>query len=306
MGERTLLITGASGHLGRRVVELVLDRTGDHVIATTRTPERLAALAARGVEVRFADHDDDTSLAAAFAGADRMLAVSTDAVGRRSQQLSGVVDAAQQAGVQHICYTSTLSPRPSLRDPIDNDHFWSEAAIFASEMTWTILRHAMYAEHIFLSLPIAVASGRLVTVMGPFGRGYVTREDCARADAGALIADDISRRIYDVTGPQVVTQRDLAELAGEITGRTIEYVDGSADDVRQAWLGAGLPAPLVEGLLSYDLYAAQGGHHARSNAVVRLSGEEPESMRNYLQRHRDALLPDRAGRPRLDIHGPAD
>jgi NAD(P)H dehydrogenase (quinone) len=303
-GGRRLLVTGGSGRLARRVIERILAKSSDHVITTTRTPDKLVDLARRGVEVRYADHDDVASLEAAFAGPDRMLAISASAVGRRAEQMRAVVQAAKQAGVRHFCYTSTLAPKPSARDPIDNDHFWSEAAIFASGMTWTILRHAMYSEHIFLSLPIAVASGRLVSVMGLFGRAYVTREDCARADAGALMAEDEERRIYDVTGPAVVTQRELAALGSELTGRRIVHIDGSADDVRKAWLAAGMAPPLVEGLLSYDLFAANGGHHVRSNAVQRLGGEEPESVSRFLERHKDALLPDADGRVKLDIHGP--
>src|SRR5689334_9931004 len=106
---QTLLVTGASGHLGRRVIELLLESNAGHLIATTRSPDKLAGLAARGVEVRQADFDDPGSLAAAFAGADRLLLISTDALDgtdRRIVQHGNAVAAAEQAGVKHVVYTS--------------------------------------------------------------------------------------------------------------------------------------------------------------------------------------------------------
>ncbi|HEU5098574.1 MAG TPA: NAD(P)H-binding protein, partial [Roseiflexaceae bacterium] len=113
--QQTLLVTGASGHLGRRVIELLLEANAGHVIATTRSPDNLADLAARGVEVRKADFDAPGSLASAFAGADRLLLISTDALDgtdRRIVQHRNAVKAAEQAGVTHVVYTSFTNTEP--------------------------------------------------------------------------------------------------------------------------------------------------------------------------------------------------
>src|SRR3989441_10326923 len=110
---RTLLVTGASGHLGRRVVELLVGAGANRLVATTRHPDRLADLARRGVEVRRGDFDDPKSLTAAFAGADRLLLVSTDAVdfpGRRIEQHRAAIAAAKEAGVGHTNSTSFSEP----------------------------------------------------------------------------------------------------------------------------------------------------------------------------------------------------
>src|SRR5207249_3678118 len=115
---QTLLVSGASGYLGRRVIELLLASNAAQLIATTRSPDKLADLVARGVEVRQADFDDPASLATAFAGADRLLLISTDAVDstdRRQVQHRTAIKAAEQAGVKHVAYTSLTRPEPGSR-----------------------------------------------------------------------------------------------------------------------------------------------------------------------------------------------
>lgn len=110
---KTLLVTGASGHLGRRVVEILLDAEAGPIVATTRSPEKLAVLADRGAEIRRADFNDPASLDEAFDGADRLLLVSTDALGHRLPQHRAAIRAAVRAGVKHIVYTSLANPEKS-------------------------------------------------------------------------------------------------------------------------------------------------------------------------------------------------
>src|SRR4051794_23190970 len=160
---RTLLVTGASGQLGRRVVELLLDAKAGTVIAATRDPAKVADLAARGAVVRKADFEDEASLAEAFAGVDRLLLVSTDAVdrpGRRIAQHEAAVRAAVRAGVKHIVYTSM--PNPGVDSPVSIavDHRKTEEAITATSLGFTILRNNLYTDLLLQSLPRAVATGQ--------------------------------------------------------------------------------------------------------------------------------------------------
>src|SRR3954454_25286486 len=123
---RTLLVTGASGHLGQRVIELLLEANAGHVIAATRTPEKLAHLAARDVEVRKADFDDPSTLTEAFAGVDRLLLISTDALDgtdRRQVQHRNALNAAARAGVTHVAYSSLTNPAPGSSLAIARDHY---------------------------------------------------------------------------------------------------------------------------------------------------------------------------------------
>jgi len=286
-----LLVTGAGGQLGRRVVELLLDAGASDVVATSRDPSKLADLAARGVEVRKADFDDPASLPAAFAGAERLLLISTDSLGAPGQRIAqhrAAVAAAVEAGVKHIAYTSGPSPYPRDGGGVLDDHFWSEQAVIASGLNWTVLRHNLYAEVILMGAGQAVASGQLVTATGGQGRSYVSREDCARVDAAALLSAT-GRQILDVNGPEAVTQDQVAALLAEVSGRPVTHIGVSADQLRDGLIGAGLP-PFVAGLLvDFDVAAAQGYHALLAPTVKTLTGREPGSVRDFLLANKAAL-----------------
>ncbi len=288
----TLVVTGASGQLGKRVVELLLDAKAGRVIATTRTPEKLAALAARGAEIRLADFKDAASLRAAFAGVERMLLISTGdlfPLGLRLGQHRAAVAAAVAAGVKHILYTSGPAPYPIAGGGLIDDHFWTEQAIFASPLEWTILRHQIYMDTLLMSVPQAAASGQLHSSMGHGASNYVTREDCARADAAALASDFSGRRILDITGPKPVTQDEVAAIASELTGRPIEHVSVTPDEQRAGMAAAGLPGFLVDALVRFQIAAARGYHAIDTPAVKELTGRAPLSVREFLTTHRATL-----------------
>ena len=286
-----LLVTGAGGQLGRRVVELLLEAGASDIVATSRDPSKLADLAARGVEVRKADFDDPASLPAAFAGAERLLLISTDSLGAPGQRIAqhrAAVAAAVAAGVKHIAYTSGPSPYPRDGGGVLDDHFWSEQAVIASGLDWTVLRHNLYAEVILMGAGQAVASGQLFSATDGQGRSYVTREDCARADAAALLSAT-GRQILDVNGPEAVTQDQLAALLAEISGRPVSHIGVSADQLRAGLLGAGLPPFMADVLVDFDVVASQGYHALLAPTVKALTGREPGSVRDFLLANKAAL-----------------
>src|SRR5271170_4728369 len=223
--ERTLFVTGASGHLGRRVVELLLEKAAGKIVAGTRKPEKLADLAARGVEVRQADFDDPKGLETALAGADRVLIISTDAIdrpGRRLAQHKTAVAASAKAGVKHAVYSSMPNPETS---PVvfAPDHLGTEQALKASGVSHTILRMCWYTDYLIPAVAPAVASGKLISATGQGGAPYVTREDCAQAAAAALASTETSSKTWNITGPDLMTYAELAKLASELTGRPVSF-----------------------------------------------------------------------------------
>jgi len=279
-GIPSMLVTGASGHLGRRVVEILLEARPSHIIATTRHPDKIKDLAARGVEVRWADFDEPDTLADAFAGAERMLLISTDALdrpGRRLSQHCKAIDAAVHAGVQHIVYTSLTHPEPGSPVLIAPDHHGTEAALEASGLGSTSLRNNLYTDLLLMSLPRAVASGELVAAAGTGGAAYVTREDCARAAAAALASPFNGQRKLDVTGPGVVTHAELAGLASELTGRPVSYVASEPEALRVRLMEAGMPGPVADLWVSFDVGIARGLFGSATKAVAELTGREPTS-----------------------------
>lgn len=293
----TLLVTGASGQLGRRAVTLLLDSGAGRLIATTRTPEKIADLAGRGAEVRKASFEEPETLAAAFAGADRMLMISSDAIdrpGRRIQQHRNAVEAAARAGVKYIVYTSMPNPEtsPVIFAP---DHLGTEQAIAASGLRYTILRDNWYTDFLVPTLADAAAKGQLFSAAGEGGAAYVTREDCARTAVAALTSAETARRTLDVTGPQVVSFRELARIAGEITGRPIEYIPVTAEERKQQFIAAGVPAIFAEIMVSSQLAMAQGTMGPPSSTVKDLTGRAPTSVAEFLAACRDALSGSMSG-----------
>lgn len=291
---QTLLVTGASGHLGQRVLELLLESGEKNIIATTRTPEKLAAFAARGVTVRAADFDDTASLVAAFTGADRLLLISTDALdrpGRRLQQHQNAVAAAKTAGVKHILYTSLTNPEPTSPILLAGDHYGTEQAIIASGLGYTILRNNVYTEMLIDTAKRAIATGQLVAAAADGKTGYVTREDCARAAAAALAASFDGQRILDVTGPTTVSQADIAAIAQDLSGKPVTYVAIPHATLVDGMVSAGLPRPIAEVYASFDAGITAGTLDVASNAVESLTGKVPTSVKDFLISVQDAFAP---------------
>ena len=276
-------ITGASGHLGRRTAELVLGGLApSDVVLLTRTPEALSALADRGAAVRRADFDEPQSVREALAGVERMLLISATELGHRVQQHRAAIDAARDAGVRHVLYTSIPNPVTDNPAGVVPDHAATEEALRASGLTWTFLRNNLYAEYQVPTAAQAIASGRLVTNASGGCAAYVSRDDCAAAAAAVLISAGHENRAYDITGPDAVSPEDLAALAGEIGGKTIEVVHVDDDAYIAGLTGAGLPEVAARLFASFGASTRGGFLQGVSSAVQDLTGEAPRSLRTIL------------------------
>ncbi|MCL2894540.1 SDR family oxidoreductase [Brenneria tiliae] len=290
----TLLVTGASGHLGRRVVEYLLDGGAANVVAATRNPDGLADLAARGAETRKADFDDPATLESAFAGVDRLLIVSApdtpDDPSRRRRQHLAAVDAAHKAGVRHIVYTSMLNPEPGSPIPFAPDHYATEQAIEKSGIPFTILRPSWYADSIFLWLPPVLAAGQWYSAAGDGRTAHVWRDDLAKTAATTLVSATEESRRLAVTGPQALTPAEIVDVVNRVFDTRVELIPVSDTDLRNGLTAANLPAGVVELLTAIDINTRQGGVDVVGDAVQRLTGEPPRSLHDFLVDNRAALL----------------
>ncbi|MFK4811139.1 SDR family oxidoreductase [Devosia sp. ZW T5_3] len=285
----TLLVTGASGQFGRLAVEELLARGATKLIAGTRDPAKLADLAARGVEVRQLDFDDKASLAAGFAGVDRVLLISTDAVGNRVAQHKNAVEAAKAAGVKHVVYTSAPNPRPNPGTGVSPEHYWTEVAIAAAGLDFTFLRNHIYAEISLLGAAPAIGSGQLYDATNGGGRSYVTRADAARTAAGALLTAE-GQAIFDVTGPAAVTQAELAAEFAKASGKPVARVGLTGEQLRGGLIAAGLPEGMADVMVAFDVDAAEGYHAVVTDTVEQFSGRKPETLSAFLETNRGALV----------------
>lgn len=280
----TLALTGASGQLGRRVAGLLLAAVDpSEVVLTTRSPDGLADLAARGASVRRADFSRPDTLGDAFAGVDRLLLISTDAVGVRLDQQRAAIAAAARAGVAHVAYTSVPEPVPANPALVVPDHAGTEAALQASGMRWTMLRNNLYADMQLPGLRLAAEAGQLITNAGDGRTAYVTRDDCAAVAAAVLTQDGHEDRAYDVTGPEALSADDLAGLAAGLRGSPVEVVQVD-DDARVAGLeAAGLPEAAARLVASFAASTREGYLAAVSTTVADLTGRSPTPLAALLR-----------------------
>ncbi|MBH0238752.1 SDR family oxidoreductase [Methylobrevis albus] len=283
----TLFVTGAGGHFGRRVVDLLLEKGGATIVAGSRDPGKLAGLGAAGAELRKADFDDAASLDAAFAGVDRLLIVSTDALGQpglRLAQHRAAVDAAVRAGVQHIVYTSMPQPEPGNPVLFAPDHYGTEQAIEASGIPFTILRNSWYVENLYGVLPGLLASGTWYTSAGDGRTAFVSRDDLAAAAAAALRDPPAGNVRLTLTGTAALTNREIAAVVTDVFGKPVTVVDVDDAALAAGMAAAGLPDFLIPLLVSFDANTRAGGLAEVTDAIERLTGSAPASLETVLRR----------------------
>ena len=286
----SIVITGASGQLGRLTANLVLDRVpASEVILTTRHPEALSDLAERGAAVRHADFDRPETLAEAFASGERLLLISTEDLGRRTAQHRTAIEAARVANMRHVAYTSYLNPVEDNPAVITPSHRDTEMALRYSGLAWTALRNSFYAEYQVPAGAQAVATGQLVHNSGDGRIAYVFREDCAAA-AAVLTTDGHENKTYDITGPEALSQDKVAALLSEVSGRPVEAVAIDDEAFVQGLTAASVPEPAAREIASYGRAIREGYLYEASEVVEDLTGRPPRSLRHVFEAHRDELL----------------
>jgi NAD(P)H dehydrogenase (quinone) len=276
-----ILVTGAGGALGRLVLAELTARGATDLRAGSRNPEALKLAGATPVHV---DFDEPASLEAGFAGVERLLIISTDAIdasGTRQRQHLAAVAAAARAGVAHVVYTSM--PAPMANHPIffAPDHLATEEAIKASGMSYTILRNNWYFENLALSIPSALAHGAQLTAAGEGRIAHGARADYAAAAAGALLTESDSDT-YELSGPEAQSAPEQVTAINAALGSAIAVVPMEDAALEATLTGAGVPAPLAALLVGADRAAREGRMELVTDHIARLSGRAPKSLSAWL------------------------
>jgi NAD(P)H dehydrogenase (quinone) len=246
-----ILVTGATGKLGSKVVESLLKSMPSSELAVSvRNPEKAEGLRARGVEVRQGDFDQPETLDKAFVGIDRLLIISADGDnGTRIRQHSDAVKAAEQAGVGFIAYTSLANATES-KNLMAPPHVATEAAIIKTGIPYSFLRNNWYLENEIGSIQGAIAGAPWVTSAGAGKVGWALQQDYADAAAAVLLGKGHENKVYELSGP-LYTQEELAAALGAVLGREIPVQQVSDEKYAEIMKGIGLPdfvIPIVVGI----------------------------------------------------------
>lgn len=273
-----IIVTGATGQLGRLVIAALLKTTpAAQIVAAVRDVEKAGDLAAQGVIVRQADYSKPVSLDAAFQGAGKILLISSNELGQRVQQHQNVIDAAKRAGAGLLAYTSLLHADTSPLG-LAVEHRGTEAAIRASGLAFSILRNGWYLENYTGSLGAALEHG---AVLGSAGEGLIAaagRADYAAAAAAVLTSTTPPAPVYELAGDQPFT---LAQLAAELarqSGKAVVYQHMPEAEYKAFLLSVGLPEVVAELLANSDAGAAQGALDGAGHALSGLIGRATLSL----------------------------
>ncbi|MEV0344979.1 SDR family oxidoreductase [Nonomuraea sp. NPDC050680] len=273
-----IVVTGASGHLGRLVVEELKKRVpAAQIVAAARTPEKAADL---GVEVREASYDRPETLKSAFEGATKVLLVSgTEA--NRLQQHSAVVDAAKAAGAT-LTYTS--APKADTTEAgLAADHKATEDYIKASGVTYTILRNNWYHENYEQSIKTAPQLGAVYGAAGDGRIAAASRADYAAATAAVLAGEGHDGKVYELSGDTAWTLADLAAEISKATGKEVAYQNLPKDDYAGVLAGAGLPAPFAALMADVDVNISRGWLADTPGTLSELIGRPTQPVSEYVR-----------------------
>ena len=266
-----IVVTGATGHLGRLVVTKLLEKVpAREVVAAVRDPEKAKDLATRGVQVRRADYSSPKSLTSALAGAEKVLLISSSEVGHRTPQHAAVIRAAVAAGVKRLAYTSILRADTS-RMILAAEHAATEQEIRASGLPFVLLRNGWYHENYTENLGPALQHGAIVGSVKSGRIAGASRADYAEA-AVAVLTGSSEKQVYELAGDQPYTLSELAAEVSRQAGRPVLYRDLPPDQYRAVLTGVGLPGPVADLYVDADVQAAEGALEDRSGDLRRLIG----------------------------------
>ncbi|GAB2663498.1 SDR family oxidoreductase [Kribbella swartbergensis] len=266
----SIVVTAATGHLGRLVIDELLQRVpADQVVAVARNAEKAADLAARGVEVRAADYNDPAAIAQAVNAGDKLLLISGTEPNRLAQH-QAVIDAADEAGVALLAYTSVLGG-PEADFDLAADHIATEQAILDSGLTYTFLRNGWYNENYTDQLPVQLEHG----VVGSAGDGRIgsaARRDYAAAAAVVLTGEGHEKKAYELNGDTSWTLTEYAAEVSRQSGKDVAYTNVSAEEHVGVLVGAGFPEPVARVFAGVDNAIERGLLAGRGSDLTRLIG----------------------------------
>lgn len=266
-----ILVTGATGNLGSLVVESLLKSVpAENLAVSVRDPKKAEHLKALGVDVRFGDFHQPESLVSAFAGIDRLLIISSGDFQNRAQQQLAAVNAAKEANVSFIAYTSAANAKDS-EFFITMDHRVTEEAILQSGIPYSFLRNNWYLENELSTIQAVLNGAPWVTSAGSGKVGWVGRRDFAEAAANVLAGEGHNNTVYELSG-KPLTQEELASILAGVIGREVPVQQVNDETYGKIMSNAGVPAEVVPLLVAIQSGIRAGYLDVESNDFEKLLG----------------------------------
>jgi uncharacterized protein YbjT (DUF2867 family) len=278
-----VLVTGATGTVGRHLIRALQDR-GLRPRAFIREPERAAEVLGHNVELAYGDFADRSSLEAALEGIDRVFLACGNVPGQVGHECAAI-DAARGAGVGRIVKLS--GPRPAAGSPIPFErwHAQIERHLIGSGIPWVLLRPCTYMTNLLMHADAVRHTGRLMAPAGSAEIAFVDPRDVAASAAAALAEDGHEGGAYALTGPEAIGYERIARELSEATGRAIVYVDAPEPDARQGMVAAGLPKDVADAILAIFAVQRTGVMARTSETVLALTGREPGTFARFAREH---------------------
>ena len=274
-------ITGATGQLGSIVVNKLKENAKNDIVALVRTPSKIEN---SDIEVRAFDYSKIEGQIEALNGIDVLLLISSSEVGQREEQHKNVIDAAKEAGVGRIVYTSLLHVDTSSLS-LAIEHKATEAYIVKSGLNYTFLRNGWYTENYAMSIPVIVQSGSIIGSAGEGKIASATRDDFAEAAAIVLTSEGHNNKIYELAGDQSYTLTDFAAEISKQTGADITYINLPEAEYVSALEKVGVPNGFAQLLANSDIGASKGDLFDDSKSLSQLLGRPTTSLEEVVKRY---------------------
>ncbi len=267
-----IAVTGASGQLGRLVIEALKNKVNPaEIIAIVRDPEKVSDFSRYGIEVRKADYTDGSIWPDVLRGVDKLLLISSSEVGQRTAQHTNVIAGAIQADVKLLAYTSILHADTSPL-PLRLEHLETETLLADSGIPYVLLRNGWYTENYAASIPSALEHGALFGAAGSGRIASAARADYAAAAAEVLVADNQAGKVYELAGDTSYTLAEFAEEISRQSGKEIVYTNMGQEEYMNLLSQVGLPEPVAQLLAESDNGASQGGLFDDARELSKLIG----------------------------------
>jgi NAD(P)H dehydrogenase (quinone) len=280
-----ILVTGATGQLGRIVVQQLLKNTSsDKIAALVRDEGKATDMKDAGVNIRVGHYDDPASLEQAMQGIERVLLIAGTDEERRVQQHQNVVEAAKKAGVQGIAYTSrTLKDRSTLANKLMEGHFQTEDTIQQSGLSYALFRNVLYMDTIPQFVGERVFDAGIALPAGQGKVAFALRRDMGEAIANSLLAGGWNQTIYKLTGSQSYSFDDVAAELTRLSGREVKYKPVEASAFAAQMIGRGVPEHIAQRVVGFMTDIKNGQEDEISPDLEQLLGRKPATLREGLK-----------------------